>query len=149
MVGDRSLTTHPRFHKRRSTYRPSYGQCGVSCAWLQAHLKAEARVHTAFVRGSLIFSDRRFDAINDHCWLDYQGDDGESWVIDVTADQTGYEHGVIVDRAFALPARGMAYQASVIVKLNAFNLYSVTVEQLEPSTSLQWRLAALIEHLPE
>ena len=102
-------TAHPAFVPSPTNARSSWGQCGVTSFWLR-HLLGDRRIVTRFVRGSLVF-DRGIEPIANHCWLEHDHG-GQSWIIDLTVDQTGWLEQILLEPRSCARARGLRYEGT-------------------------------------
>lgn len=101
-------TAHPRFRDPGPGTPPSFGQCGVSSLLLLCELAGQG-IDADFVRGSLTFRGDVAD-IEDHCWLQWSDTDGFTWVVDITADQSGYGLRVVHLPIAVARKDGMTYR---------------------------------------
>ena len=103
-----------RYH--RTKYNPksdpvSKGQCGVTSVYLARHLEAQGH-KVFFCEGDAYFEG--YDPIEQHCWLVLPKEASanrstEDIVIDITADQSGYESAVVCETTDELAKRGIRY----------------------------------------
>lgn len=86
----------------------SKGQCGVSTAYLAAELERQNHI-VVYCTGHVAFPLATHD-IDDHCWLKMKNDDA-IWIIDLTADQNGYERTIVFDSEADLLKQGVVYRS--------------------------------------
>jgi hypothetical protein len=75
------------------------GQCGVSSVWLAEILRHQYSISSIFCLGSLIFYyNRAENRLDNHCWLEINGESGEELVLDLTCDQArGFGRPIVFD----------------------------------------------------
>jgi hypothetical protein len=105
-----------RYHKtdfNPNTDRISKGQCGVTSAFLASQL--ELLGHTVlFCEGDVFFP--LTDPIIQHCWLVLPAHPGEKTpsendlIIDITADQSGFDKSVICETVRDIRVKGIEYR---------------------------------------
>lgn len=98
--------------------RPSKGQCGVSSMHLARHLQSQG-YDVRFCEGDVSFPDNEKSILN-HCWiklLNYT-DNGTNVIVDITADQNGYEHKVIFRTEQDLASQNIKYEATSELHVN-------------------------------
>jgi hypothetical protein len=96
-----STTFHHNDHK-------SKGQCGVSSMYLAKHLQ-EQGYDVRFCEGNVSFDGR--NQIENHCWLKLlnYGSQKDTVIVDITADQNGYNQKVIFKTEQELAADNIIY----------------------------------------
>ncbi|TCC05143.1 hypothetical protein [Kribbella soli] len=79
----------PSLQSLQSSTSPSFGQCGVSSAWLIPRLSWHQRLRATYCVGHVIFDDGRRGTSAAHCWVEI-GSSTRRLVIDLTFDQLGH-----------------------------------------------------------
>ena len=108
-----------------SSDHPSKGQCGVSSLHLAKHLQSRG-YNVKFCEGNVHFPEDE-KSIYNHCWiklLNY-GNEGVIVIIDITADQNGYEEKVIFKNEKDLISQNIRYES-----ISEYNVNEVGVEHL-------------------
>lgn len=127
-------TAHPSYILT-SPLHVSAGQCGVTSFWLREMLDSKGTC-TRFVRGSLFFSNRTAPPILDHCWLERQ-QGSDSWVIDLTLDQTGWIDQILLEPRSLAKKRGLCYEGATGLALQQLQDDPTIVRRL---IHLKWNL---------
>jgi hypothetical protein len=103
-----------RYH--RTTFEPndpiSKGQCGVTSAYIARELQHQGHA-VLFCEGDVVFPGE-VQPIRNHCWVkishfEQGGKKFQDLIIDLTADQSGFEESVICEVDASLKSRGISY----------------------------------------
>jgi hypothetical protein len=101
---------------------PSKGQCGVSSMYLAKHLQSEG-YDVKFCEGNVFFEDGT--SILNHCWIKLRKKNTD-YIIDITADQNGYNQEVIFNKVQDLKNSNIRYESTREIE----NIDKVGVEHL-------------------
>lgn len=112
----------------------SAGQCGVTSFWLREILDSKD-ICTRFVRGALYFPTQTAPIL-DHCWLERQ-QGSDSWIIDLTLDQTGWIDQILLEPRSVAKKRGLRYEGATGLKLQQLQDDPTIVRRL---IHLKWNL---------
>ncbi|MGW7679684.1 hypothetical protein ACWGID_03030 [Kribbella sp. NPDC054772] len=107
---------------------PSFGQCGVSSAWLLGQFSWPRRQRAKYCVGYVSFNEGRPDRSDLHCWIEIGGKSStKRLVIDVTCDQFDRLSGIPVLREShqSLLGRSIKYQADVRMRFGQLRNDSV------------------------